>query len=64
MLSPPMLSSLDLAMIKIDRLEKEDARKEIRLTALRCRLTELLDNPTIVFVKENGDEVMTQKQAV
>ena len=48
-----MLSPLDLALIKIDRLEKEDARKEVRLSALRCRLKELLDNPQIVIVKEN-----------
>ena len=48
-----MLNALDIALIKIDRLEKEDARKEIRLSALRCRLKELLDNPTIVFVHEN-----------
>jgi hypothetical protein len=48
-----MLSPLDLALIKIDRLEKEDARKEVRLSALRCRLKELLDNPQIVIVREN-----------
>jgi hypothetical protein len=47
------LSPLDWAIIKIDKLEKEDARKEVRLAALRCRLKELLDNPTIVIVKEN-----------
>jgi hypothetical protein len=44
-----MLSPLDLAMIKIDRLEKENERKEIRLSALRCRLKEVLDNPIIVI---------------
>jgi len=48
-----MLSALDYAIIKIDRLEKEDARKEVRLTALRCRLKELLDNPLMVIVHEN-----------
>jgi hypothetical protein len=52
-----MLSPLDIAIIKIDRLEKENARKEIRLSALRCRLTEILDNPIILTVKENGVEV-------
>ena len=56
-----MLSALDYALIKIDRLEKEDARKEIRLSALRCRLTEMLENPQIVIIKENGDEI-TNKQ--
>ena len=56
-----MLSTLDLALIKIDRLEKEDARKEIRLSALRCRLTELLENPLIVIMKENGEEIITNK---
>ena len=56
-----MLSALDLALIKIDRLEKECARKEVRLSALRCRLTELLENPHIVIVKENGDEIITNK---
>lgn len=50
-----MLSALDVAIIKIDMLEKEAVRKEIRLSALRCRLTELLDNPTIVVVRESGE---------
>jgi hypothetical protein len=58
------LSPLDIALIKIDRLEKEDARKEIRLAALRCRLTELLDNPIIVIVKENGDEISNKKETI
>ena len=48
-----MLSPLDLALIRVDRLEKEDARKEVRLAALRCRLKELLDNPQIVIIKES-----------
>lgn len=48
-----VLSALDLAIIKIDRLEKENAKKEIRLSALRCRLTELLDNPIKIIVREN-----------
>ena len=56
-----MLSALDWALVKIDRLEKENDRKEIRLSALRCRLTELLENPHIVVVKENGDEIITNK---
>ena len=40
-----MLSALDYAMIKIDRLEKEDTRKQVKIIALRCKLKELLDKP-------------------
>ncbi len=56
-----ILSPLDLALIKIDRLEKENDRKEIRLSALRYRLKEVLENPIIVIVKENGDEIIINK---
>ena len=47
-----VLNPLDIAIIKIDALEKENERKEIRLSALRCRLHELLENPQIVIVRE------------
>ena len=47
------LSPLDIAMIKINRLELEAERYEVRLSALRCKVTELLnDKPTITVVKE------------
>lgn len=51
-----MLSALDFAIIKIKRLELEKERYEVRLCALRCKVTELLDNPVIVIVKakDNG----------
>ncbi len=48
------LSPLDLALTKIKRLENEAGIYEIRLSALRCRVTELLeDRPTITIVKES-----------
>ncbi len=56
-----LLSPMDFALIKIDRLEKEDARKELRLSALRCRLTELLENPIVVIVKDNDDKLLVTK---
>ena len=48
-----MLSALDFATIKINQLEKENERKEIRLAALRCRLKELIENPLKIIIREN-----------
>jgi len=51
------LSPLDLAVIKIKRLEREAERYEVRLSALRCRVTELLkERPTITIVKGEINE--------
>ena len=51
-----MLSAMDLLVIKIKELERENERKDIRLSALRCRLAELLDSPPKIVVVIN-DEV-------
>ena len=45
------MSALDIAFLKIDYLERENQLKELRLSALRCRLTELIENPQLVIVK-------------
>ena len=50
-----MLSALDYAIIKIDKLEKEDTRKQAIIIALRCRLKEVLDNPLMVVVHQNEE---------
>ena len=55
-----MLSALDFAMIKIDRLEKECARNEIRLSALRCRLAEELASPRVVIQRGESLEQVLQ----
>ena len=48
-----ILTPLDWALVKIHRLERESERKELRLAALRCRITELLEEPpTITIIKE------------
>ena len=51
----PLLSALDFALIKIHRLELEAERKEVRLCALRCRLTEVLnENPTVIRINNEN----------
>ena len=47
------LSALDIALIKIHLLEREAEKTELRLAALRCRLTEVLyEGPRITIVKQ------------
>jgi hypothetical protein len=59
------LSVLDFAMIKIDRLEKECARNEIRLSALRCRLSEELASPRIVVqYGESLERVLRERSSL
>lgn len=50
------LSPLDLALTKVKRLELEAERYEIRLSALRCKVLELLsDKPTVTIIRNNGE---------
>jgi hypothetical protein len=49
------LSPLDLAVIKIHRLEAREVVLENRLAALRCRMTEILnEKPKVIQVGKGG----------
>lgn len=50
------MSALDYAMVKIARLEKEQRTYELRLSALRCKLTEVLNEKRIIIVGRDSDE--------